>query len=192
LPPALSVMDAIGDLPAVPSGVKATSYEGPPQNSYQAERRRGSQTLTLHEAAKHAPYILEIIKYSGDSIKCIPPHLISSGFSSCYSRLDPNEPSATITVKFTSPASSKCIHPYQDRAITPREAARIQSFDDRYAFAGSKTQVAAMLGNAVPPLLGRAVANAVAGLLGTRDAACPQNRQEKTSSRLRLQLPLGL
>jgi DNA (cytosine-5)-methyltransferase 1 len=192
LPRALSVMDAIGDLPELPSGGKATAYEAPPQNQYQEERRRGSETLTLHEAANHAPYMLEIIKHSGESIRCIPPHLISSGFSSCYSRLDPDEPSATITVKFTSPSSSKCIHPFQDRAITPREAARIQSFDDWYVFAGSKTQVATMIGNAVPPLLGKAVASAVASLLGMAEAVGSQKGREKAPSRSRSQLAFSL
>ena len=106
--------------------------------------------------------MLEIIKHSGDSIACIPKHLITSGFSSCYSRLNGEEPSTTITVKFQSPASSKCIHPSQHRTITPREAARIQSFDDKYQFAGSMTQIASQLGNAVPPLLGKSIAQKIA------------------------------
>lgn len=170
LPPALSVMDAIGDLPEIQSGGEATAYEAPPANEYQANRRRGSDILTLHKAGNHAAHTLEIIKHAGDSIRCIPSHLVTSGFSSCYSRLSANEPAATITVKFTSPASSKCIHPFQDRAITAREAARIQSFDDRYIFEGSRTQVAAMLGNAVPPLLGRAVAGTILDILSGTSA----------------------
>jgi DNA (cytosine-5)-methyltransferase 1 len=109
--------------------------------------------------------MLEIIRHSGANIKSVPERLISSGFSSCYSRLDPLEPATTITVKFLSPASSKCIHPFQDRSLTPREGARIQSFDDDYVFIGAKCEIAAMIGNAVPPLLGKAIAGSVKTLL---------------------------
>lgn len=165
LPRALSVMDAIGDLPPLLSGELATNYETPPKNPYQRARRRRSRKLTLHESANHSAKMLEVMSYAGSSIRNIPEHLVQTGFSSCYSRLDPDEPATTITVKFLSPASSKCIHPFQNRSITPREGARIQSFDDDYKFVGPKTNIATMIGNAVPPLLGTAIARAVKPLL---------------------------
>jgi DNA (cytosine-5)-methyltransferase 1 len=165
LPPAVTTMDAISDLPPLRSGEQVTRYRKSPQNAYQSERRSSSTSLTLHQAANHNESLLEVIKYAGDSISSIPSHLVTSGFSSCYSRLPANEPAATITVKFTSPASSKCIHPFQDRAITPREAARIQSFDDDFEFKGSKTDIACQIGNAVPPLLGRAIGGAILQML---------------------------
>ena len=165
LPPALSTIDAIGDLPPVASGEERTRYTKMPKTDYQRERRGRAQTLTLHRATNHNAQLLEVIKHAGDSIACMPVGMVSSGFSSCYSRLDPKLPANTITVKFTSPASSKCIHPYQDRAITPREAARIQSFDDDYVFCGSKTSIAQQIGNALPPLLGRAIARPVMDML---------------------------
>jgi DNA (cytosine-5)-methyltransferase 1 len=87
--------------------------------------------------------------------------MVSSGFSSCYSRLDPDRPSTTLTVNFVHPASNRCIHPYQDRALTPREGARIQSFPDRFEFRGSSAQVVKQIGNAVPPLLGQRLAEAM-------------------------------
>ncbi len=105
--------------------------------------------------------MLDVIKRAGQSIHSLPPGSVTSGFSSSYSRLPSDEPANTITVKFQSPASSKCIHPTQDRTITPREAARIQSFDDDYVFRGPMTHIAAQLGNAVPPLLGRAISTAI-------------------------------
>lgn len=161
LPKALTVMDAISDLPAVESGQESLEYDKPPQNDYQAARRKGCNKLTLHKATNHPEYMLEIIKHAGDNIHALPDGLVTSGFSSSYSRLRPDEPGATITVKFTNPASSKCIHPYQNRALTPREGARIQSFDDSYIFCGTRTQVTAQIGNAVPPLLGKAIAEAI-------------------------------
>lgn len=165
LPPALSVMDAIGDLPVLSSGESADAYTNLPRTDYQRSRRKKQRILTLHRASNHSAKMLEVISHAGANISSIPSNLITSGFSSCYSRLDAHEPATTITVKFQSPASSKCIHPEQNRTITPREAARIQGFDDDYVFSGSLTQVAAQLGNAVPPLLGKAIASEVLGML---------------------------
>ena len=157
--PALTVAEAISDLPELASGQKKSSYRSSPQNSFQSARRANSNgMLTLHEAANHSEKMLRVIKMAGSSKTALPDGLVSSGFSSCYSRMEAHEPATTITVKFTSPASSKCIHPKQDRAITPREAARLQSFDDSFVFCGSKTDIANQLGNAVPPLLGEALA----------------------------------
>ena len=163
---AVTVVDAIGDLPPVLSGDEATSYTLGPLNDYQAARRGEARTLKLHNATTHSKKMLEIIGHSGKNIDCIPRHLITSGFSTSYSRLDANEPSVTLTVNFVHPASNRCIHPHQDRALTPREGARLQSFDDAFDFAGNRSQVAKQIGNAVPPLLGRAIASSVAAMIG--------------------------
>ena len=156
LPP-VSLRDAISDLPTLKSGQSKNDYAKAPQTSFQAARRNGASSgLTLHQAATHNAKMLEVIRHAGSSIHALPQGLVSSGYSSCYSRLAYDEPATTITVKFTSPASSKCIHPRDDRAITPREAARIQSFNDSFLFSGSKTEIASQIGNAVPPLFGAA------------------------------------
>lgn len=163
---ALTVMDAIGDLPALASGDEATSYTLRPLNDYQAARRGKAGKLALHNATAHSRKMLEIISHSGKNIDSIPRHLITSGFSTSYSRLDADEPAVTLTVNFVHPASNRCIHPRQDRALTPREGARLQSFDDTFEFAGNRSQVAKQIGNAVPPLLGQAIAGGVARMLG--------------------------
>ena len=162
LKPAITVRDAIGDLPPIESGDKATVYVDEPRTEYQHARRNGTKCLTLHEATCHSKKMLEIIRHAGKNINSIPKHLISSGFSSCYSRLDANEPAVTLTVNFVHPASNRCIHPVQNRALTPREGARLQSFDDDFAFAGSRSQIVKQIGNAIPPLLGQRIGEALA------------------------------
>ena len=69
--------------------------------------------------------------------------------------------SVTITTRFDTPASGKFMHPYLNRAITVREAARIQSFPDTFRFYGTKTSQMKQVGNAVPPLLAQAIAKSI-------------------------------
>ncbi len=168
LPRAITVGEAISDLPNLTAGQSSSSYKAPPQNDFQKWSRAGSKTLTLHEATRHSRRMLEVISYAGPNIASIPEDLITSGFSSCYSRLDAESPSTTLTVNFVHPASNRCIHPLQDRALTPREGARIQSFPDTFEFCGTRAQIVKQIGNAVPPLLacvlGRALASADARL----------------------------
>ncbi len=81
-----------------------------------------------------------------------------------WRRLDPEKPSYTILAQMHRDLS-EWIHPTHDRWITVREAARLQSFHDGFIFHGSEWQQLKQVGNAVPPLMGRAVARAVSGLL---------------------------
>lgn len=162
LPPAITVADAIFDLPPIKAGEGTTAYD-PDQNEsdYAKARRKDCQLLTLHSSTAHTPRMLGIIRQAGKNRWALPEGLTTSGFSSCYSRLSAEEPSTTITVNFVHPASNRCIHPAQDRALTPREGARLQSFDDDFVFCGSRTQIVKQIGEAVPPLLGRAIAEAL-------------------------------
>lgn len=166
LPNAVTVAEAIDDLPSIESGEQATEYTSQPRTEYQRARRMRSASLTMHSSTSHSPKMLEIIRHSGSNISYIPKHLITSGFSSSYSRLALDEPSVTITVNFVHPASNRCIHPTQNRALTPREGARLQGFDDDFVFAGSRTEIVKQIGNAVPPLLGKVIASHIARLLG--------------------------
>src|SRR5665811_603316 len=80
-----------------------------------------------------------------------------------YYRLHWDRPSYTITCYFTNVSSGPFVHPSEDRAITPREAARLQSFPDTYQFFDKN--IARQIGNAVPPVLALAVATRIAQTL---------------------------
>jgi DNA (cytosine-5)-methyltransferase 1 len=164
LPPALHLMEAIHDLPELKAGESSATYRTDiTPTAYEAAMRGNTKVLTLHEATHHTPRMLEIIRQAGYNHDALPEGLTSSGFSSCYSRLEPDIPSVTITVNFVHPASNKCIHPYQDRALTPREGARLQGFEDGYKFTGNRSQIVKQIGNAVPPILGQVIAESILG-----------------------------
>lgn len=74
-----------------------------------------------------------------------------------YGRLRRDHPSYTINTYFNRPGNGTHIHPIEDRTLTSREAARLQSFPDNYVFTGSLAAIRNQIGNAVPPLLARAV-----------------------------------
>lgn len=166
LKPANTVMDAIHDLPELESGGSAAKYRDdvlPTQ--YEAEMRGRCRDLTLHHATRHSEKMLKIIRHAGFNKAALPPGMVSSGFSTCYSRLEPHLPSVTLTVNFVHPASNKCIHPRQNRALTPREGARLQGFPDDFQFKGTRAQIVKQIGNAVPPLLGKVIAQSLARLI---------------------------
>ncbi|NEP58966.1 MAG: DNA cytosine methyltransferase [Symploca sp. SIO2G7] len=160
--PAITVNQAIHDLPPVAAGEASSIYRDDVESTpYEKLIRNGAQELTLHNATAHTPKMLEIIRHSGANISSLPAGMVTSGFSSCYSRLDGNEPSVTLTVNFVHPASNRCIHPEQNRALTPREGARLQGFFDDFYFSGTRSQIVKQIGNAVPPLLGKVIAGAI-------------------------------
>lgn len=159
---AVTLDEAIGDLPPVASGEESFEYgTASGSTAYQQTIRDSAATLTWHRATRHSPKMLEIIRHAGSSIADLPEGMVTSGFSSCYSRLDADRPSNTITVNFVHPSSNRCIHPDQDRALTPREGARLQSFPDTFVFKGTTAQVVKQIGNAVPPRLGQVVAQRI-------------------------------
>ena len=161
-----TVMDAIHDLPELESGQSASHYrEDVTPTPYEARLRGSTEALSLHEATRHSAKMLNIIKHAGYNKSALPDGLVTSGFSTCYSRLEPDLPAVTLTVNFIHPASNKCIHPIQDRALTPREGARLQGFPDNFEFVGSRAQIVKQIGNAVPPLLGEVIAQSLSRLV---------------------------
>ena len=96
------------------------------------------------------------------------PHLASKSWfayadriKDVWGRLRWDEPSGVIRTAFQNPSKGRHIHPEQNRVISLREGARLQSIPDSWEFSGCATHVARQIGNGVPPLMGRAVARAV-------------------------------
>ncbi len=89
------------------------------------------------------------------------------GGTDLFGRLWWDRPAFTIRTEFYKPEKGRYLHPKQHRPITHREAARIQTFSDDFIFRGSKIEIARQIGNAVPPLLGEAVAGSVDELLSS-------------------------
>ncbi len=161
--PEVTVSDAIGDLPPIEAGGQSRTYSmNFHVTEYQRSMRQGCDELLLHSATRHSEKMMKIIRLAGKNRLALPDGMTTSGFSSCYSRLDGNGPSTTITVNFVHPSSNRCIHPTQHRALTPREGARLQGFPDAFQFFGTRAQVVKQIGNAVPPLMGRVIANSIA------------------------------
>lgn len=122
--------------------------------------RKNSLKLYNHKAtnhSKHALYKLSLIPPEKGK-KFLPKELLGKQkFKTTWTRLEWNEPSPTIDTRFDTPSNGKNTHPILNRAITPREAARLQSFPDDFIFTGTKTSVCTQIGNAVPPLLAKAI-----------------------------------
>lgn len=153
------VMDAIGDLPEVGAGENATEYETGPKTVLQADLRGDCDQLSSHQAASHGSEMVEMISHisDGGNRTEIPEELQpSSGYHNSYSRLQSDEPAVAITSNMSKPSSARCIHPFQDRGLTPREGARLQTFPDWYRFEGSLGARRQQIGNAVPPYLAEA------------------------------------
>lgn len=98
------------------------------------------------------------------------------GHRSVYGRLHPDRPSNVITARFDSFTRGRFAHPTEDRNITLREGARLQSFPDEFMFKGNREQIAALIGNAVPPLLAAQVGSLITEhLLGEQSVADSAN-----------------
>lgn len=163
----VSVEEAIGDLPRLTAGQMKGSYAGEPQSDYQNMMRNGSDMLMNHEARTHtADFIRNKIKKipeGGSSKDLGKGERFDEGreieyLSQAYGRLHRKSLAYTITCHFLNPGSGRFLHYNDHRAITVREAARFQSFEDNFVFAGSLQEQAQQVGNAVPPLLARAIA----------------------------------
>lgn len=162
----VTIWDAISDLAYLESGEgsEEQEYKYPADSDYEKMLRKDSSKLFNHIATKHSPLALE-------RLALIPPnagrevlpeeHLTKSIYSGTWTRMKKYEISVTITTRFDTPSSGKFTHPFLNRAITVREAARIQSFPDDFHFVGNKGSQMKQVGNAVPPLLAAAIAEVI-------------------------------
>lgn len=172
-----TVWDAIGDLPPIEGGQKdgAFCYNTETQSEYQMYVREGSPGITSHFCSRLSKINIERLQYipQGGSWRDIPFDLLPAGLKRArrsdhtkrYGRLDPDNLCSTILTK-CDPHWGSFFHPTQPRIISVREAARIQSFPDRYIFTGNMTQQYEQVGNAVPPLLAKAIGEAIIKSIG--------------------------
>jgi len=157
----LCLMDAISDLPPLNFNDEKASYLTSPQNDFQKGLRGNEAELTEHNSSDYGKKMKEILQLVPEygTVEDLPEHLRPKKyFKNTYARLHPYQPSPTITRNFGTPSSSRCIHPFQARALSTREGARLQGFPDSYKFFGSKTSKNLQIGNAVPPIFGEVIA----------------------------------
>jgi len=188
--PFVTVWDAISDLPRIENGEKfgPLAYASEPKNEYQ-KALRGSGAMVLNHSAPRLAKINEqrmLHIPPGGSWRDIPFDLLPAGMRKAkrsdhtkrYGRPRKTDLACTILTKCDVHWGAY-IHPVQDRSLTVREAARLQSFPDSVAFHGSNTEQYVQVGNAVPPLLGRRVAETLQ--IADRKAEASQKRRSPSS-----------
>jgi DNA (cytosine-5)-methyltransferase 1 len=182
-----TLWEAISDLPALEAGggSEVQDYTQAPKNDYQRQLREGSKKIWNHTAMRHSKRMIERFASMscGQSVSDVPEHLrplkrngngkISvTVYDQNNRRMHPDRPCHTIPASFYA----NFVHPNQHRNFTPREGARLQSFPDTFVFKGKPTVISHKLlaregrndekhlcqynqiGNAVPPLLAKAIA----------------------------------
>lgn len=189
-----TLWDAISDMPEIEAreGGEEAEYSKSPQNEYQRLLRNGATKVFNHKAMNHSKRLIERFASMscGDSSSDVPDHLRplkrnSKEFSDkIYDqnnrRMHPDRQCHTVPASFYA----NFVHPYKNRNFTAREGARIQSFPDWYVFKGKPTVVSHKLlqregrleekhlcqynqiGNAVPPLMAKAIAENILKQLG--------------------------
>lgn len=167
----VSVWEAISDLPPLESGeiYEDRILKSEISSEYQALMRSAQNNLYNHSASVHQSDTIKKMKMimPGMTQKDLDEeYQTRSVHSGAYGRMLKDSPAYTITTRLNTPSVGRIIHPEQHRTITPREAARLQSFKDSYRFLGDITSVGKQIGNAVPPLLSKAIAKKMLTVLG--------------------------
>ncbi|GJD90733.1 putative BsuMI modification methylase subunit YdiO [Methylobacterium hispanicum] len=147
--PYATVRDAIAHLPAIPAGGECPSV---------ANHRASGLSETNLRRIRATPPGADRRSWSKDlRLAC---HEGVDGYTDVYGRMCWDRPAPALTTRCNSLSNGRFGHPQQDRAVSAREAAALQSFPDDFAFVGSMEAVARQIGNAVPPLLARRLAEA--------------------------------
>ena len=168
----VTVWDAIGDLPPPRNGdaKAAMRYRRKARTEYQVRARRGSSVVRNHVAHHLSKNMLKRVSAipEGGNWRDIPRRLLPAGMKRArkkdhttrYGRMARRGQSCTILTK-CDPHWGSYIHPLEDRTITVREAARLQSFPDRFRFCKFISKQYEQIGNAVPPAMAKRLATAL-------------------------------
>lgn len=161
----VTVEEAIGDLPLLNNGdnIESLPYRIPwsEASAYAQLMRSDSKVSMQNYVSRNNDLVIERYKHigQGQNWRAIPEELMFNYadkkrcHSAIYKRLKADEPSVVIS----NYRKSMLIHPHQHRGLSVREAARIQSFPDNFIFEGPISHIQQQIGNAVPPLLAKAV-----------------------------------
>lgn len=170
-----TVRDAIGDLESIQPVYKLEDDVGMPLDNVEelpdlAQKLRDSPLLMNHIITATTDVAMKRFKAikQGENFHSLKEEMKSNTYTNAartqntiYLRLNYDEPSGTVV----NVRKSMWIHPTLDRAISIREAARLQTFPDSFVFCGTKDQQYQQVGNAVPPLLARAIADEISSVL---------------------------
>jgi DNA (cytosine-5)-methyltransferase 1 len=150
-------------------GLPSPPQDGTPHQEYSNHFRESRLSKTNIERIKCIP--------EGGGREHLPSHLElpchvnnrAHRHLDTYGRLAWDRPSVTITARFDSFTRGRFGHPMEHRSLTLREGARLQSFPDDFTFFGNREEVARQIGNAVPPLLARAIGGALLEAIDRRE-----------------------
>jgi DNA (cytosine-5)-methyltransferase 1 len=166
--------EACSDLPPIAEGERLDKipFDFAPKSCYQKLLRANERLVHQHWSAKLA----DLDRYAAQNLQpgenwrallshgVLPPRfekIRPYDATTMLRRLQNDRPAYTVTTKFDEATTGAFIHPDQPRTLSIREAARLQSFPDSFIFSGSFPKIRVQIGNAVPPLLAKAIGEAI-------------------------------
>ncbi len=161
----LTTKDAISDLPKLNNslGKDFSPYKSKPKNPYQELMRKDSDGIYNHISVNHTEKTKNIISLvpDGGNYKSLPKSLQTTRkVNIAWTRMNSKKPCFTIDA-----GHNHHFHYKENRVPTVRECARIQSFNDSFIFCGNKGSQYRQVGNAVPPILGKVLAESIKGII---------------------------
>lgn len=178
--------EAIADLPALcDPRVDPGKYTSEAVSDYARAMRGRTRRLRDHEAGTLSEAYRDLMAHvpPGGTWRDIPAHLLPDRYrgmrrtdsTNLLGRLNPDRPAYTITTQFNNVTAGCFGHPFENRTLSVREGARLQSFPDSYEFFGSLSSRCRQIGNAVPPRLAQHLAVAIAAAVSPgRKASQPR------------------
>jgi DNA (cytosine-5)-methyltransferase 1 len=181
----VSCWEAIADLPRLDGAARsAAMYASAAGTQIAVHLRSGAGgELRDHEALELSEETLNLVRqvpqggtWRDISFADLPERfrgMRRTDSTNLFGRLDPARPAYTINTQYMNVTTGCYTHPFEDRALSVREGARLQTFPDRYQFVGSITSRARQIGNAVPPLMGAVLGVAIAQQIGEGNRVRP-------------------